>query len=395
MDASRRIEELRRKVVDRLSGGSLLLVLGVITLIGCLAAPPPKGNWSFPDGPRNVGAMLRGGGWLGDVAADVVGFRRLVEGRDPYPVLGPAFEAMGIDWPVQHASTHPPTAFLLAAPIANLPLGRSAQVWCVIGFALVFLAMRCYGVPWRAALGIALLAPLWRPAAAAFQNLTFVWLAGVAIAYRYREGRGLASGLGIGVASFTKLLPAGIVLYFLRLGKWRAGLGVLFAWGAALALLLALGPDPWPAYLAKGMAANAWTTILRPENASLPAVGYALGGLGGLAAAVAYLAGLVLRNWRVLLWPERAPEYAFFLYSFLAVALLPIAWGYSATPLLPVLGYFLVRGRAWHVVGAVLVLVGFDFLDPFARVVALGTLGTSILFWLPSPGEAEGPATVA
>ena len=93
------IERTRDRLVKRFDDGRLLLVLGCLTLAACLAVRPAQGTWSELDALAEVGDLLGGGGWLGDAAQDVLGFRRLVEHRDPYPRLGPALLEIGVHVP--------------------------------------------------------------------------------------------------------------------------------------------------------------------------------------------------------------------------------------------------------------------------------------------------------
>jgi hypothetical protein len=383
---ARWVERKRDQVVEVLKEGRLLLLLGILSFAALLVVPSDGRSWSIRDGMAQVRAMLAGAGSLGDAAQDVLGFRRLVEGRDPYPVLGPALLEIGVDWPLARRSTHPPTAFLFFAPIARLPVPGAARWWCLTGFALVLLALRCYGIPWLAAAGLTLMSVLWRPFAASFHNLTFVWLAGVAVAYRFRDGTGLASGIGLGVASLTKILPAGVAVHFVLSGKWRALVGAIAVWAAAGSAILWMYPNAFSAYMSTEMGANTWETIRRTDNSSLLWQAYRLGGAAGLGALVACGLALAVRNREALFRPARYPDYSFFLYSVLAVALLPISWGYSLAPLLPVLGFFFLHGRAPHIVLALAAFVILAVVPAFSQAPFAGTLCAMVLFWPAPPG---------
>jgi hypothetical protein len=389
--AARQIETTRDRIVRALADGRLLLRAGaVVFLVACLV--PHRGRWDLPWVLAVGPGMLAGNGrLLGDFATDVVGFRRLAENRDAYPVLGEGLREIGIDWDVPHRSTHPPTGYLLAASIAYLPPGAGARVWGAAGYLLVFASMLLYGLRGRAALGIALAATAWKPFAASFPQVTLVWLAALAVAWRFRERRPFWSGAAIGVATITKLLPVGVLGWFLFQRRWRAAAGALAVIAAAVAAVWALNPGAFLRWLE--VRDTAREVLLRRDNASPLRHALAAGPLG-LAALAAFVGALVVKNRRALFAPAAHPDHAFFLYSYLAVLLLPIAWGYSFAPLFPVLGWFALRGRAEHVVLAAGVFVALAVHQVFGSPwMWLHLLATGVLFLLdPPPAAQEGVA---
>jgi len=91
--------------------------------LALLLALSPPADSDYParlDGARTAALILRGEGGRSDFAADYVSARALLDRTDPYPVLGPAFENVGLDWQITTRSTHPPTVGLLALPVARL-----------------------------------------------------------------------------------------------------------------------------------------------------------------------------------------------------------------------------------------------------------------------------------
>ncbi len=388
------VERARSRVVALILGNNAaVLAVGFAIFLGYLVSPPPSRRWDFPDRLAEVGAMIKGGGILGDLGQDVVGLRRLWEHRDPYPVLGPALREIGVSWDLHHASTHPPTAFLFAAPVSYLGLPAAARVWAAICFALLFISLRAFSVPRTAALGLALGLPaIWGPVASSFHQLTLVWLVAIALAYRWRSRAPFAAGAALGVASLTKLLPLVMLGHFVFRRKVRALAGAAAVCVIGCACVLLLEPSAFARYVEVNRE-NSWATALRSDNVSVLFQTRYLLGKTGLALALLCLALLVWVNRRALLAPRETSDYSFFLYSFLAVLLLPICWGPSLVPLLPVIGYFLVEGRAAHVVLAAAAFIDLAVCSPFgsAPVLTVAVILVGALFFIPPPEQRAVP----
>ena len=347
--------------------------------------------------------MIRGSGQLDDVFQDMIGFRRLCARRDPYPPVSQAIgELSGVssaNYPTSlrgpgTPSTHPPTAFLFASPVAFLTPSIAAVVWVIVCFALIYLTCLCYGIKWLAAGGLTILSvALLLPVAESFTQITLFWTAGVALAYRYRGRQSFWPGVGIGLAAITKWLPAGVIGYFVFQRKWRAVAGMLLTCLLAVGIIIALQPAAFARYLSVNRTVS-WLYISASPNTSLFAQAYIHFRVVGILVVGMYVLLLAGRNWNALFNPARTPEYSFFLYSFLAVLFLPLCWNSSLLPLVPVLGYFVLKGRLPHIILAGICLASMGLCDinllGFIPRMPQGTstlLMASVLFLIQSPGE--------
>jgi hypothetical protein len=318
-------------------GAISLLVVSAFWLFFIFTAtvPDPNNPDQF-DGLRIVAANLRRDipkGAFADYLQDIIGARALLNGSDPYPILGPANEAVGHYWPVDHRSTHPPTAFLLALPFAWLPWPDVAAVWTT---SMLLLLALC-GVLLRWGLqGVSAMLVLlaWPAAALSLLQFTPVWAFGLTAAWRFQK-QPLASGMLIGLASLTKFLPALALTPFLLRRQWSALVGFLLAWAIALALLLFLSPGALHRYI-EIMPETGGSTVSRLDNGAL-FVSATRDGIGGLVLAggttVWVLGRLFLRAAR----GQALDRISWGLWVWLTVAFLPILWDYSLLPLAPFL----------------------------------------------------------
>lgn len=341
-----------------------------------VSAPSNQGVWTYGDVVLSVATALRGDAPMAELAQDIYGFRALGWGLNPYANLHTAMPLLGAEWADEVPTTHPPTAFLLVAPIAWLPLRLAFAAWAWLMLAAIIVALRAYEFSWPAAVALGLLALLWPPTITALGNLPGVWMVGLALAYQQRQRHPFLAGAWVAVASFTKLLPAGLLVLFVVQRKWSAVAGFGLTWAVALAGLLALAPEVLTQYLATYQsAAVGW--IVWFGNASPLVFLYRNFGLGGLGVGLYGLLAIVALNWRSWLKPTGniTPE-AWRLFSLLAVVLLPIAWAYSIAPLYPdllrlarewsprrVLGWLALAGPVvalglgWPSIGLVLLLL--------------------------------------
>jgi hypothetical protein len=295
------------------------------------------------DGLRMIRDTWGGVGQPTEFVQDLIGARALQRGTEPYPVLSQGAEALGLVWPIPHRSTHPPTAFLLALPLADLPWDIATGGWIAVMLGLLVLTTVALGLPF-AALPAAVVALFWPPAAWSLCQLTPIWLAGLVLAWRL-QSRPVLAGVAIGVASLTKLLPALALGPFLWRRQWGALIGFAGVWLAALGMLALVGaPDALEQYLTL-MVSVGREQATRDDNAALMVAAQARWGWLGLilaGALVAAVLGQAVARLRAGSGLEFTP---FGLWAWLTVALLPIAWDYSLLPLLPWMARIVWQGR--------------------------------------------------
>ena len=354
--------------------------LGILLAIAAPKNPDKPGRTG---GTRTAAAQLRGSGPPVDLVQDYVGARDVVHGRDAYPVLTRAYASVGLEWPAPHRSTHPPTAFLLALPVAWLGWKAAAAVWMVLMLAALAGAYWALGAAPGAAVALAPLTLAWPPGGWSMGQLTPLWLLGLALAWRLRD-RPAPAGAAIALASLTKLLPALSLLPFLLLRRWSVLRGFALVWGAAVAALLALDAGVIGRYVTIVRTVSR-EQAERGENSALLWAAAHNYGAAGVAAAIVLVVAVLVRG---LLRIRRARELDRLSWDgvgWLGVALLPIAWIYSLLPLLPALARLVRRGG---LVAAALALVTFviPFLvDPFGLpggirlAFATAALGASLV----------------
>jgi hypothetical protein len=372
----------------------VFLVIAIVELVALLAIPAPAN----PDKPgvsggiRTAAAELRGEGPPVDLVQDYVGARSLVLGGDAYEVLTQAYASVGLAWPAEHRSTHPPTAFLLVLPVAWLPWKAAAAVWAALMLGAIAAFWWALGVGWElaAALGPATL--VWPPAAWSLGQLTPLWLLGIALAWRWRRHSARA-GAAVALAALTKFLPALSLAPFVVIRRTRAVIAFALVWIAALAALLVLDPGVIKRYLsvsndvATGQAA-------RGENAALLAALSHNYGVAGVAAGIVLVAAVLLTSVRRLRSPvETVDEWSWWAWSWIGVALLPIAWIYSLLPLLPALRFCARRGGLVARALAAFAVAAPFTIDPFglpgARILAasIAAVGVALLVLAYGPGR--------
>ena len=328
-----------------------------LALLLLLHAPADPDHPGVMGGLRTAAAQLRGEGPRTDLVQDYLGARRLAGSGDLYPPLAEAYQEVGIDFHPSHRSTHPPTAFVLALPVAGFRWKAASAVWAALMLVAIGAAWWALGASPSVAAAVAPLTLLWPPAAWSLGQLTPIWLLGLALAWRGRDRPELGGG-AIALSSLTKLLPAVSLVPVALARRWRALLGFGALWVAALALLLSLRPGAIDRYV-DVIRATGSDQAGRHENAALLwAAGHDFGA-GGVVVAALLVAAVLLTALRT------GGEWSWWAWCWAGVALLPIAWIYSLLPLLPVLAFCLRRGGLLsRSLVAVPVVIPF-LIDPF------------------------------
>jgi hypothetical protein len=317
---------LRRPArLSRLPGSVWLAVAVATVVLGSLLSPTTPGldRWH---GVSTDLTELGGSSGSGELEQDVIGARGLLDRTTPYADFGPASCAYGFCWPglpEPTYTTHPPTAFLLVLPVARLPWNRIMQIWLLGQLACLCLAAWASGLRLRA---IPLLVPvlLWGPILCGDGQFTALWLTALCIAFRLRD-RPFWAGVCIGIAALPKLLPAVALGYFVWRRAWSAIAGFATVWLLAIITVVLLNRQACVDYLQAQQVMTARTVARLDNGALLPNLLHLHGAIGeyvalGILAVVAWH-GLRTDSWHFWEW--------------LAVALLPICWTYSLTPLLP------------------------------------------------------------
>ena len=307
----------------------------MLFLILIWIAPGNKDIWTYPDVVLSGPVKLKGNASITEIGQDIYGFRALISGLDPYANLHNAVPLIGAEWQDGSPTTHPPTAFLLTAPIAFLPAKIAFAAWAWLMITAIVISLRIHHFSWPFAIILGLLSMLWPPTITSLGNNPCVWMLGLALAYRERNRSPFLAGVWVGVASFTKLLPAGMLSLFLIKKKWSALAGFMFSWGAVLTLLHILSPTAVFRYIeVNKYVSPSWITSIGNGSPLVFLLRYF--GLPGLGVGLAVILLMVCLNWRV--WLNRdadiSPD-AWHLFSLLTVIFLPITWTYSIAPLLP------------------------------------------------------------
>jgi hypothetical protein len=288
-----------------------------------------------------VGLTLLGSGQPeNDFVQDLAGARALRHGGNAYPLVSVAAAELGLVWEIEHQSTHPPSAFLFALPLADLPWPQAASLWTLAMLATLLATSWALRVPWQAT-ALAPLFLLWPPVTYALFQTSPIWLIGLALAWRWRNSPYVA-GVCLGIASLPKFFAAFGLLVFIRQREWRALVGFVAVWVLAVGLILVLNAGAVPQYIMANRSESP-LQIARLDNGALLPAAWAIGG----HVAIILAAGLVGCAAALLLRSREMTASRWALCVWLGVALLPIAWTYSLLPLLPWLIRLLWRGEAW------------------------------------------------
>ena len=323
-------------------------VLGALVLLVILLLPESDAYYLDKTTLENVSDTLKGHGAVSDLVQDIIGYRAMVRQQNAYPILGSAGKELDlVGWDVvEHASTHPPTDFVMVAPIGFLPWPLAAMIWAWLMLALLACAFRIYGLPWLIALGLTPIALLWPPVSTSLGQFTIIWLLGFAIGYRYMRRNHFLSGVGIGLAAVTKIIPVIMIVLFLSKKRRNAIIGMLLVGLLALACVISLHPASIYQYIQVNQS-NSIAMTLRSDNASLLGTSCRWCGAWGVILVFIFLALIFWANRRAIF--ERGTQFPtitlWMLLTYVSVVLLPVSWVYSLVPLLPVIVFLLVRRR--------------------------------------------------
>jgi hypothetical protein len=355
----------------------LRIFFAAILLFFYLVLPPAEKYNSYLDTLSHASMTLKGQAPYADVAQDFYGFRALLTNQEPYTILTKALKTMGIKWKANFSSTHPPSAFLLVAPVALLPWPISSMAWAWLMLFLLCLSLRVgLSYSWDLAILVTVLAIYWPPIATSLDQITIVWLFGLAIAYRYRNDRPLFSGIFIAIASFTKLMPALTLLPFLLRRRWQAIKGFILTWLGAIGILFLLSPKTLLHYITSNRT-NAFEIIDRWDNGSFILFLYKRAEIIGLLISVIVILLFLVLAYGIYRRSRNGDMLTeeWNIYAFLAVLIMPITWIFSIAPLFPNL-LLLLQDKRWIIrVLAICAFIPPMLVLPFGTGSTLGLFG--------------------
>ena len=344
------------------------LILLPLFLIFLLFAPGHWITWSYPFSPFAAVSILRGE-ISAEIGQDFVGFQRMVQHKDPYtPIDGSIIgSSEGL------ITTHPPTAFLLTAPLAFLPLKVAVSIWAWCMLAATMVSIKLFGHSWSTAVCVTIASILWMPTAGSIGQLTPFWLLGCACAYHYRNRNPFAAGMFIALASLTKYLPAIFMAIFFLRRKWSAFLGFGLVWISTLVAVFLISPNVIQQMIQSNKTSLVENT-LRADNSSLLFRAYEIADWFGILFVLTFLALIFLWNKSEYHNELEITPTLWHIITFLSVALLPITWFYSLFPLLPTV-LFLMQKKGWTKIVAWLFLL----IPPYFPVINLIILGVGLI----------------
>jgi len=157
---------------------------------------------------------------------------------------------------IEH-NAHPPTAVLLALPLARLDYPNAALVWKLISLAAMVVSLRIVAgelaMPWTTLPPTLALLVFCHPVYANIHqgqlNLVLVLLV-TAIWALERSGRSSLAGLLLGTAAAIKLFPAYLAVYYVARGRRQPLLTAALSFlGLTLLTTMVLGLDAYHDYL--------------------------------------------------------------------------------------------------------------------------------------------------
>ncbi len=318
--------------IERVTQRIIILSIAAVfvVILWLFFSPSRSMTWAYPDSQFYAATLLRGDVQFSEIAQDAYGFRAMLFRWNAYRPLDQALTNIHENWTLP--TTHPPTAFFFAAPVAFLSDAEAATIWAWLSLLALLVSLRLHGFSWRETIPFILLSFLWLPTMGSLGQLTPIWLLGLSLAYSYRERNPLLCGIFIALASMTKFLPALLLLPLLIRRKWAGLVSFLLAWGIAFLILFLLSPDILNQYFQANHLASPYFFL---QSGGFIFSAYLKYGLLGLAIVLIFLLFILINNWREIHHSKEITAKTWMIFSFLAVALLPICWGYSYFPLYP------------------------------------------------------------
>ncbi|MDA1055138.1 MAG: glycosyltransferase family 87 protein [Planctomycetota bacterium] len=282
--------------------------------------------------------------------------RNLLTGRPIYLPIEKTFEPyLGLqaqdelNWDI---NVHPPTAVLLAIPLAWMNYYDATVVWNVLSLAALFASLwllaRQLNVPlspWSALplVSVLLLAnPVWQQVTQGQLNCVLTLLI-IGIWVAARQDRHITAGIWLGLATAIKLFPGFLIVYFVLQRQWRAVAATAIAFAAiTVATATILGVDAYKTYIAdvvpqavewKSTWNNAsWpglcAKLFNPANGHTSAVPLVQSQLLEVLATglgwLVILGGLAVVTWHAR--SETARDHAFALTVTAMLLLSPVTW---------------------------------------------------------------------
>lgn len=287
-------------------------------------------TWVYPDSQFYAATLLRGDSQFSEIAQDAYGFRAMLHRWNAYLPLNKAMPNVPENWNLP--TTHPPTAFLFAVPVAFLSDAKAATVWAWICLAALFASLRLHGFNWVETILFTLLSILWLPTMGSLGQLTPIWLLGLSLGYYFRERKPFLAGVFIALASMTKFFPALLIVPFIIKRKWTALYSFILVWIISILFIYILSPDIFVQYF---QANKTTSPFFVKVSANFIYASFRTYGVIGLIPPLAILLLILMSNWKDLYFSKEVSTKTWFIFSLLAVALFPIIWGYSYFPLYP------------------------------------------------------------
>ncbi len=322
-------------------------------------------TWAYPDSLFYAASLLRGEVPFSEISQDVYGLKAILYQWDAYLPLDKALPEINENWNMP--TTHPPTAFLFTSPIVFLSNSKGATVWAWMSIIFLILSLRFHDFNWMETLIFTLISFLWLPTMGSLGQLTPIWSLCLSLAFYFRERNIFLAGVFVALAAMTKFLPALLIIPFIFKRKWMAVLSYSLTWIFAVIILLVISPDIFSQYFHANLVASPY--FINKSGGFLFSL-FTNYGFLGLVTAVGFMLLIIAFNAKEIFISSEITPKVWFIFSFFAIALLPIAWGYSYYPLYPTL-IWLSRMKKPVKVFGIASLISFSIL-PVVGMILLG-----------------------